>query len=104
MEGSPSDPGIAPRAVSELFRIIEEISSDWTYRVSFSMLEIYNENIFDLLAADRSSRERDKLDIRQTPEGNTVPGLMEHVVSMSQSLVSSLIERGRWTRPNRCSS
>jgi hypothetical protein len=92
MEGTNSDPGVAPRAVSELFRLIDELSSDWVYTVTFSMLEIYNESIFDLLLTDsngsasntnnNNGREREKLDIRQTNEGNIVPGLTEHMVRL----------------------
>ena len=76
MEGSSADPGVAPRAISELFRIISDLSGEWTYKINFSVLEIYNENIYDLLTTNR-----EKLDIRQTPEGNAVPGLTEVTVS-----------------------
>lgn len=96
MEGRSADPGVAPRAIAEVFKIIIDISSEWSYSVTFSMLEIYNESIFDLLVSDGTSggsgssttggnrdnkeRDRDKLDIRQTSEGNIVPGLTEHTV------------------------
>ncbi len=43
--------------------------------MSFSMLEIYNETIRDLLVASNANGV--KLDVRQTPEGNSVPGLAE---------------------------
>lgn len=43
-------------------------------QVTFSTLEIYNESIRDLLD---SSGKKDKLDIRQGPEGNQVVGLTE---------------------------
>lgn len=42
--------------------------------MTFSSLEIYNESIRDLLD---SSGAKDKLDVRQTPEGNSVSGLTE---------------------------
>jgi hypothetical protein len=42
--------------------------------VTFSTLEIYNESIRDLLD---SSGNKDKLDVRQGPEGNIVVGLTE---------------------------
>jgi Kinesin motor domain len=50
--------------------------------MTFSMLEIYNESINDLLDSTPTSfgKEREKLDIRQTPEGNVVPGLTEVTV------------------------
>ena len=49
MEGHTSDLGVSPRAVSELFVIVEKLKRDWSYVLTFSMLEIYNETILDLL-------------------------------------------------------
>ncbi len=77
MEGYGPNIGVSPRAISELFRIIADVSEDWAYTVTFSTLEIYNETIRDLLD---NSNDRDKLDVRQTAEGNVVPGLVEVVV------------------------
>lgn len=74
MEGYGENVGVSPRAIRELFRIISEMSEDWSYNVTFSTLEIYNETIRDLLD---SSSDKDKLDVRQTPEGNVVSGLTE---------------------------
>jgi hypothetical protein len=46
------------------------------YTFSASVLEIYNENIYDLLAGNSSpGRDDDKLDVKQGPEGMYVPGL-----------------------------
>lgn len=79
MEGSPDKLGVSPRAINELFRVIESVAEDWVYTVTFSTLEIYNETIRDLLdpAADK-----EKLDVRQTPNGNSVPGLTEVQVQL----------------------
>ena len=49
MEGSTGDQGVSPRAVSELFIIVDKLQRDWSYVLTFSMLEIYNETILDLL-------------------------------------------------------
>jgi hypothetical protein len=77
MEGGTTDKGVSPRAVSELFLIVESLQNSWDYTLTFSMLEIYNETILDLLD---SKRDKDKLDIRQTGEGNVVVGLTEVIV------------------------
>jgi kinesin family protein C2/C3 len=41
MEGSQSDPGISPLAISELFNVIQSMDN-WSYQLTLSMLEIYN--------------------------------------------------------------
>jgi hypothetical protein len=47
-EGSDSDRGINPRTLNRLFEMIRE-RSDYDYNVEFSIFEIYNEEIKDLL-------------------------------------------------------
>jgi len=47
-EGSDSDRGINPRTLNRLFEMIQE-RGDYDYHVEFSIFEIYNEEIKDLL-------------------------------------------------------
>lgn len=47
----------------------------WTFTLTLSMLEIYNETILDLLCSNPGGSG--KLDVRQTAEGNQVVGLSE---------------------------
>ena len=49
MEGNAADRGVSPRAVAELFIILENSKDNCAYVLTFSMLEIYNETILDLL-------------------------------------------------------
>ncbi|XP_013372758.1 PREDICTED: LOW QUALITY PROTEIN: kinesin-like protein KIF25 [Chinchilla lanigera] len=49
-----SDLGLIPRAVEELFRLISGNPSE-SPKVDVSIVEIYNNNIFDLLAKDNST-------------------------------------------------
>lgn len=105
MEGSTSDEGVSPRAIGELFRIVQSLESDWTYTLSYSMLEIYNESIRDLLDSSSASASskgfnpggKDKLDIRQTAEGNVVPGLTAVQVT-SAAQVAELFALGQANR------
>eukprot|EP01035_Chromulina_nebulosa_P017819 gene17819-23429_t len=94
MEGYGSDIGVSPRAFKELFDIVEERKDNYSYTLSFSMLEIYNESILDLLD---SNPNKEKLDIRQTPEGNVVPGLIEIPIS-SPDQVAELLLQGQANR------
>ncbi|XP_051577430.1 kinesin-like protein KIFC3 [Myxocyprinus asiaticus] len=73
MEGTTENPGINQRALKHLFNEIEERKDMWTYTVSVSSVEIYNEVLRDLL-----SKDGEKLDIKINPDGTGqlhVPGL-----------------------------
>ena len=74
MEGSRDSPGVSPRAIADLFRVANDLQDTWAFSFTFSMIEIYNEAVLDLLD---SKKGKEKLDVRQTPEGNVVPGLTE---------------------------
>ncbi|KAI8026323.1 Kinesin-like protein KIN-14R [Camellia lanceoleosa] len=63
------------RTLEELFKIADERSETFTYNISVSVLEVYNEQIRDLLAASPTSK---KLKIKQASEGfHHVPGIVE---------------------------
>ncbi|XP_063920772.1 protein claret segregational [Zophobas morio] len=50
MQGSSNDCGIIPRTIDLIFQKIDKLSTlDWNYSVTASFLELYNENIRDLL-------------------------------------------------------
>ncbi|XP_026855000.2 kinesin-like protein KIFC3 isoform X2 [Electrophorus electricus] len=73
MEGTVENPGINQRALKHLFHEIEERKDMWTYTVTVSSMEIYNEVLRDLL-----SKDGEKLDIKMNPDGTGqlhVPGL-----------------------------
>jgi hypothetical protein len=74
MEGYGENHGVSPRAIHELFYQVQQLEVSMMFTLTLSMLEIYNETIRDLLDAKGNG---EKLDVRQTPEGNSVPGLTE---------------------------
>ncbi len=47
--GSEGDPGLTPRGVSELFHIINRDSGKFNFAVSLYMLELYQDDLADLL-------------------------------------------------------
>jgi len=49
MLGYPESPGIMYQTMKELFTILEDFKVDRTYEIRVSFLEIYNENIRDLI-------------------------------------------------------
>ena len=48
MEGPPQDRGVNFRTVSELFKIAQERVGDYQYALSVSVLEVYNDKVYDL--------------------------------------------------------
>lgn len=46
------------RALQRLYALLEERKQDFRYRIVVSVLEIYNENIHDLLADAKSDKDR----------------------------------------------
>lgn len=91
MMGIPGNLGVNYRSLEELFKITKERSDEWNYSIHVSFLEIYNESIRDLLA--KKGGEGEKLEIRQGPAGNFVPGLIEHE-ARSIADVDRIIEQG----------
>eukprot|EP00301_Raphidiophrys_heterophryoidea_P014898 c23377_g1_i1.p1 GENE.c23377_g1_i1~~c23377_g1_i1.p1 ORF type:complete len:269 (+),score=62.92 c23377_g1_i1:35-808(+) len=73
MIGPNESPGICSRAITELFRVARtERGADWRYTFSVALLEIYNEQIRDLLAKEADMGK--VLDVKQYegPNGSSV--------------------------------
>ena len=56
MEGTVQNRGVNYRTVEQLFRIVKERSDTFSYDISVSVLEVYNEQIRDLLDISTSKR------------------------------------------------
>ncbi|XLS47918.1 hypothetical protein HN51_022276 [Arachis hypogaea] len=82
MRGSKTEPGVIPQAVHDLFRMIQkDIDREFLLRMSY--LEIYNEDINDLLAP-----EHRKLQIHENLErGIYVAGLREEIVASPEHVL-----------------
>ncbi|CAN8259873.1 unnamed protein product [Cochlearia groenlandica] len=85
MRGLPSEPGVIPLAVHDLFdTIYQDVSREFLLRMSY--LEIYNEDINDLLAP-----EHRKLQIHENLEkGIFVAGLREEIVTSPQQVLEMM--------------
>ncbi|KAF3649997.1 Kinesin-4 [Capsicum annuum] len=85
MEGTEESRGVNYRTLEELFRIIEERKNAVHFEISVSVLEVYNEQIRDLLVSG-SQQCMKRLEIKQDGEGmHHVPGLVEaHVNNMNE--------------------
>lgn len=57
MEGTEQSRGVNYRTLEQLFEIAKERSETFTYNISVSVLEVYNEQIRDLLATSPTSKK-----------------------------------------------
>ncbi|KAI3772419.1 hypothetical protein L6452_03605 [Arctium lappa] len=93
----PSDAGVIPRAVRQIFDILEAQSAEYSMKVTF--LELYNEEITDLLAPEESSKfpeDKSKKPIALMEDGKggvLVRGLEEEIVSTADEIYK-ILEKG----------
>jgi kinesin family protein 11 len=94
----PLEAGVIPRAVEQIFNTLEKQNAEYSMKVTF--LELYNEEIMDLLAPDDFSKsidpEKQKKPLLLMEDGKggvLVRGLEEEVV-YSANEIFSLLERG----------
>lgn len=57
MEGTPQNRGVNYRTVEQLFEVARERRETISYNISVSVLEVYNEQIRDLLATSPASKK-----------------------------------------------
>ncbi|KAF5751507.1 kinesin-related protein-like [Tripterygium wilfordii] len=93
----PSDAGVIPRAVKQIFDILEAQNAEYSMKVSF--LELYNEEITDLLAPEEASKfidDKSKKPIALMEDGKGgvfVRGLEEEIVCTANEIYK-ILERG----------
>lgn len=76
ISGTEADPGIIYLTMADLFQRIEDRREEWNVEVMVTFLEIYNEEIRDLLAEPGSATQRGGLSIREDKTVKVV-GLVE---------------------------
>ncbi|XP_029353340.1 kinesin-like protein KIFC3 [Echeneis naucrates] len=102
MEGVVDDPGINQRAMRLLFSEVIAKAPDWDYKITVSMVEIYNETLRNLLGENPT----DKLDIKMNPDGSGqlyVPGLTEFTVQSPED-INRVFELGHMNRATACTN
>lgn len=95
MLGDEKCPGIMYQTMKEVFTVLDDFKVDRNYEIHVSFLEIYNENIRDLIdtsgALPQDSPES-YLELREDPEkGVCVAGLKEVEVSTAEEILNLLI-------------
>ncbi|KAA8547628.1 hypothetical protein F0562_004057 [Nyssa sinensis] len=90
--GSGSNPGLTPRATSELFKILKRDSNKFSFSLKVYMVELYQDTLVDLLLPKNAKRL--KLDIKKDSKGMVS---VENVTVVSISTyeeLKSIIQRG----------
>lgn len=93
----PSDAGVIPRAVKQIFDILEAQHAEYSMKVTF--LELYNEEISDLLALEETSKfvdDKSKKPIALMEDGKGgvfVRGLEEEIVTTADEIYK-ILEKG----------
>ncbi|XP_052172781.1 kinesin-like protein KIN-5C [Diospyros lotus] len=94
----PPDAGVIPRAVKQIFDTLESQNAEYSVKVTF--LELYNEDITDLLAPDEISRvavedrQKKQLPLMEDGKGGVLVRGLEEEIVRSASEIFSLLERG----------
>jgi kinesin family protein 4/21/27 len=86
LDGDPGDAangmGIIPRAVAAIFNRAQELKTEraggWQYSVKGSFIELYNEDLIDLLVDD-STGVRREVQIREDKDGHIIWGGLREV-------------------------
>ncbi|CAM9173070.1 unnamed protein product, partial [Lampetra fluviatilis] len=93
-DADPHSTGVIPRAVHALFRGVQSRDA-YEFAISVSYLEIYQEEIIDLLYV---GKDRPLLSVREDPkEGIKVCGLTERLVASAEDMICWL-EQGNLSR------
>ncbi|WJX84841.1 Kinesin-like protein KIN-5C [Trifolium repens] len=94
----PPEAGVIPRAVKQIFDTLESQNAEYSVKVTF--LELYNEEITDLLAPEELSKvtveekQKKQLPLMEDGKGGVlVRGLEEEIVTCA-SEIYTLLERG----------
>ncbi|KAK7360418.1 hypothetical protein VNO77_02411 [Canavalia gladiata] len=90
--GSENNPGLTPRAIAELFRILRRDSNKYSFSLKAYMMELYQDTLLDLLLPKNGKPL--KLDIKKDSTGMVV---VENVTVVPVSTIeelNSIIQRG----------
>mmetsp|Transcript_17766 Transcript_17766/g.62266 ORF Transcript_17766/g.62266 Transcript_17766/m.62266 type:complete len:777 (-) Transcript_17766:99-2429(-) len=98
MYGIPGQEGTTPRTIKELFRVTAQSSARFEFKIYASMLELYRNDLVDLLTEERVAPGKGKLAIKTDKAGRiSVENLIEEECQTAEKL-TAVLERGNKNR------
>lgn len=98
MIGAPEEEkwGLAPRAFTDIFRVLGELGPTWEYKVHINMVEIYCDKLKDLFIDPKHASDAHDLKIRKRKNGQVyVEGITEKEVFSAENLNDVFTEASR---------
>lgn len=98
MTGTPSEPGLAPQVIEEIFRVAGQGMRRFEHRVTTSMVELYRNELIDLLQVSRFDPDTKKVSMRTDSHGAV---FFENVLEEEcpdQDALAEAVERGTMFR------
>ncbi|CAL4123100.1 unnamed protein product, partial [Meganyctiphanes norvegica] len=95
MMGDKNTPGVIPLAISHIFQYIEN-TPDREFLIRASFMEIYNENITDLLATGLARTKN--LSVREEASGQVYVADLTEELCNNEELLYSLMDKGNKNR------
>jgi kinesin family member 6/9 len=83
--------GLIPRAISSIFHEISERPS-MAFTVRISYLEIYNEQMIDLLARSDDANKDNNMSVVEDKSGTSIKGLNLHIANSEEEALNLLFE------------
>jgi len=91
MYGDSEQQGIAPRAISQVFHLIDAFPRHRSAKVTASVAELYNSDVFDLLEPiPRDAKQRRRVVLRDSSSGAVQADLLDIEVASADELTALL--------------
>jgi len=98
MYGAPGMEGTSPRTIKELYEVVARNSSRFDYTINAAMLELYRNDLVDLLAKGSVNAGKSKLNVKTDKLGRvSIENLTEELCTNADQL-TDVLERGNAQR------
>ena len=93
IHGEPTNPGVTPRAIHELFNVLTHMPRHYEWKVSCYLVELYLDSLIDLFLPRDQRGAAPTINIKKDPKGMVVlPEASQHIVNSPEELLRRLDE------------